>query len=64
MKYNGKEHDLQSRINERRNEREGRAQMPQNIKQLKMKCLKSKFTIHKTFWLHTYISMKMNLLKL
>ena len=42
MKYNGKEHDLQSRINERRKrEREGRAQMPQNIKQLKMKCLKS-----------------------
>ena len=43
MKYNGKEHDLQSRINERRRERERerRAQMPQNIKQLKMKCLKS-----------------------
>ena len=47
MKYNGKEHDLQSRINERKRERERermrerRAQMPQNIKQLKMKCLKS-----------------------
>ena len=44
MKYNGKEHDLQSRIDERRErmiERERRAQMPQNIKQLKMKCLKS-----------------------
>ena len=40
MKYNGKEHDLQSRIDERI-ERERRAQMPQNIKQLKMKCLKS-----------------------
>ena len=38
MKYNGKEHDLQSRINERRErerERERRVQMPQNIKQLK-----------------------------
>ena len=39
MKYNGKEHDLQSRINERKRERERererRAQMPQNIKQLK-----------------------------
>ena len=41
MKYNEEEHDLQSRINERKRERERRAQMPQNIKQLKMKCLKS-----------------------